>query len=205
MTPDQIIARAKEKNATYRVLRDGPEFQKTIAWFTYLGLLQHNRIKPARFKVTLADVLVAARVEPRILEILPAVLAKVPDVLVFKFKDLPADLKAVLRGIREGVPVLKFRNVTAEEYTQWLDAPCIEVAKKRLSFRKTPRASFKRSTELGEMIKLERRQLTLTQKEFAEKHDISLGMLREIEQGKTSISFRSVEKILNALGRKLYF
>jgi transcriptional regulator with XRE-family HTH domain len=70
---------------------------------------------------------------------------------------------------------------------------------------KMPRASFKRNTELGDMIKLERRQLNLTQREFSEEHGIPLGVLREIEQGKTSVSFRSVEKILNALGRKLQF
>jgi transcriptional regulator with XRE-family HTH domain len=44
-------------------------------------------------------------------------------------------------------------------------------------------------------------KLCLTQKDFAEKYNVSLKALRDLEQGKTTASLGTVIKILNAVGK----
>ena len=67
----------------------------------------------------LDDVLWAGRTEPRILELLPAIVLKRPRLLVLP-AELPDDLDAVLRAVRTGRDWPSFRGVEPHRYLQWI-------------------------------------------------------------------------------------
>jgi y4mF family transcriptional regulator len=57
--------------------------------------------------------------------------------------------------------------------------------------------------EISETIKIKRKQVGLTQREFAEKAGIALTVLRKIEQGKTNLSLGALINILSMFGLQL--
>jgi len=56
---------------------------------------------------------------------------------------------------------------------------------------------------LSEFIKTKRKQLGLTQEEFAEKAGVALTVIRKIEQGKENLSLSKVNQVLNLFGHVL--
>jgi len=89
--------------------------------FVEEGLLETNieGIVPRRKPVPLDDALWAGTVEPRILELLPAVLVKKPRLLRLP-KELPDDVVEVMHAIRHGKPAPAFRGVPPEQYLPWV-------------------------------------------------------------------------------------
>jgi hypothetical protein len=85
------------------------------------GLLDTNikGIAPRRRPVPLEDALWAGTVEPRITELLPAVLVKKPTLLRLP-KELPADVAEVMHAIRHAKPAPVFRGVAPEQYLPWV-------------------------------------------------------------------------------------
>ena len=59
------------------------------------------------------------------------------------------------------------------------------------------------STELGAVIRAERRRIGVTQKELAMAAGVGLRFLSELERGKPSSRIDGVFKVLQALGLKL--
>lgn len=57
--------------------------------------------------------------------------------------------------------------------------------------------------ELAEFVKTKRKQLGLTQEEFAEKAGVALTVIRKIEQGKQNLSLSKVNQVLNLFGHVL--
>ena len=57
--------------------------------------------------------------------------------------------------------------------------------------------------ELAEFVKTKRKQLGLTQEEFAEKAGVALTVVRKIEQGKENLSLSKVNQVLNLFGHVL--
>ena len=57
--------------------------------------------------------------------------------------------------------------------------------------------------ELSEFVKTKRKQLGLTQEEFAEKAGVALTVVRKIEQGKQNLSLSKVNQVLNLFGHVL--
>ena len=55
-------------------------------------------------------------------------------------------------------------------------------------------------SELSEFVKTRRRQLGLTQEEFAEKAGVALTVIRKIEQGKENLSLTKVNQVLQMFG-----
>lgn len=57
--------------------------------------------------------------------------------------------------------------------------------------------------ELSEFVKTKRKQLNLTQEEFAEKAGVALTVIRKIEQGKENLSLAKVNQVLLMFGHIL--
>lgn len=56
---------------------------------------------------------------------------------------------------------------------------------------------------LAEFVKTRRKQLKLTQEEFAEKAGVALTVIRKIEQGKDNLSLSKVNQVLKMFGQVL--
>ena len=57
--------------------------------------------------------------------------------------------------------------------------------------------------ELAEFVKTKRKQLGLTQEEFADKAGVALTVVRKIEQGKENLSLSKVNQVLILFGHVL--
>lgn len=58
-------------------------------------------------------------------------------------------------------------------------------------------------SELSDFVKTKRKQLGLTQEEFAEKAGVALTVIRKIEQGKENLSLSKVNQVLHMFGHVL--
>lgn len=58
-------------------------------------------------------------------------------------------------------------------------------------------------SELADFVKTKRKQLDLTQEEFAEKAGVALTVIRKIEQGKENLSMSKVNQVLHMFGHEL--
>jgi y4mF family transcriptional regulator len=56
---------------------------------------------------------------------------------------------------------------------------------------------------LAEFVKERRKQVNLTQEEFAERAGVALTVVRKIEQGKTNLNMDKVNVVLNMFGHEL--
>ena len=56
---------------------------------------------------------------------------------------------------------------------------------------------------ITEFVKTRRKQLKLTQEEFAQKAGVALTVIRKIEQGKDNLSLSSVNQVLKMFGHVL--
>ena len=57
--------------------------------------------------------------------------------------------------------------------------------------------------QLSEFVKERRKEVNLTQEEFAERAGVALTVLRKIEQGKTNLNMDNVNLILRMFGHEL--
>ncbi len=56
---------------------------------------------------------------------------------------------------------------------------------------------------LAEFLKYRRKEVNLTQEEFAERTGIALTVIRKIEQGKTNLNLDKVNSVLKMFGHQL--
>jgi len=56
---------------------------------------------------------------------------------------------------------------------------------------------------LAEFVKDRRKEVNLTQEEFAEKTGVALTVVRKIEQGKTNLNLEKVNLVLRMFGHEL--
>lgn len=57
--------------------------------------------------------------------------------------------------------------------------------------------------QLSEFVKERRKEVNLTQEEFAERAGVALTVVRKIEQGKTNLNMEKVNLVLNMFGHEL--
>lgn len=57
--------------------------------------------------------------------------------------------------------------------------------------------------KLAEFVKERRKEVNLTQQEFAERAGVALTVVRKIEQGKTNLNMEIVNQVLNMFGHEL--
>ena len=58
-------------------------------------------------------------------------------------------------------------------------------------------------THLAEFVKSRRKEVGLTQQEFAERAGVALTVIRKIEQGKTNLNMDKVNRVLAMFGHEL--
>lgn len=114
----KIIELAKKKAAKIRKLRKDPRYKKVIGRLKYEGLLDAP-ITPVNRKLYLDEAIwVGENVEPRVLELLPAIILKRPG--IFVVKDFPAPLLNAANQLRKGEISLKYRGIPLRRCEQWL-------------------------------------------------------------------------------------
>ena len=57
--------------------------------------------------------------------------------------------------------------------------------------------------QLAEFVKERRKEVNLTQEEFAERTGVALTVVRKIEQGKTNLNLDKVNQVLQMFGHEL--
>ena len=57
--------------------------------------------------------------------------------------------------------------------------------------------------QLSEFVKERRKEVSLTQEEFAERTGVALTVIRKIEQGKTNLNMDKVNLVLQMFGHEL--
>lgn len=58
-------------------------------------------------------------------------------------------------------------------------------------------------SELSDFVKTKRKQIGLSQEEFAERAGVALTVIRKIEQGKENLSMSKVNQVLHLFGHVL--
>ena len=117
----ELQKRARKKARHYRRKRKDPRFVRVMGRLVAAGYLRTNLAEVQAYsgKVSLDDALWAGSVEPRIYELLPAIVIKRPG-----FFDgasaLPADLAEIVRGIRRGQATEDFRGISPRDYLAWV-------------------------------------------------------------------------------------
>ena len=122
MTPrDELQAAARKRHQALRRKQRDPRFKSVMGRFVAAKLLTTNieGIRPHDRPVPLEDALWAGTVEPRIMELLPAVLVKKQGLLRLP-KDLPEDVAEIMHAIRHGKQPPSFRGVAPDQYLPWV-------------------------------------------------------------------------------------
>jgi hypothetical protein len=123
MTADveALRRRARRKAREAAVARRDRRFLAVMGRLVSAGLLETNieGVRPHRRTIRVADALWAGQWEPRVLELLPALVIKKPGL----FRDpqnMPEDLADVVQALREGREVPAFRGIPAQDLQRWV-------------------------------------------------------------------------------------
>lgn len=117
MPNKKLLEKARRRLKALQKLRKDPRYVRTIGKLKLAGLLEVRDIPEYRGQVFLDDALWAAELEPRIYELLPAIIARRPK--FFAFLHLPEDLERVVKEIKRGHPVTPYQGVAPEKYNAW--------------------------------------------------------------------------------------
>jgi hypothetical protein len=119
-TASELQNRARRRLAAlHRRTRD-PRYQKVMGRFLREGLLTTNREMPTNDDpLAVGDVLWAAEAEPRLLELLPALIVKRPTLFTDP-KTLPRDLALVVDALRRDREPADFRGIPGRDVHHWL-------------------------------------------------------------------------------------
>ncbi len=129
--------KAIERQKTIELKRKDARFKRVAGRLVFEGLLVANDVTPTRAHPTVVDALWAGEeVEPRILELLPAILLRRPK-LFMHFGDLPEDLTQVVQDLRRGRLPEVFRGVQPTKLVYW--AEHLGRSGKKLAIPKTHR------------------------------------------------------------------
>ena len=121
MTPSaaDIKSRAARRNEELERVRRDPRFARVVGRLVAEGLLHVNyAVKSHRDPIRVKDALFAGNAEPRVFELLPALLVELPSM----FSDparVPDDLAASVRALRRGEPPPEFRGIPGEDQARW--------------------------------------------------------------------------------------
>lgn len=118
MTKEEILEKAKQKARHLEKLRQDARYLKTIGKLKREGLLDVRDLSAYRGQVFLEDALWVAQLEPRIYELLPAIVARRPK--FFVFLKLPEDLRTVVQEIKRGYAKTPYHEVAPEKYSRWV-------------------------------------------------------------------------------------
>lgn len=115
-----LVQRARRAHGALERQRRDPRYRRVLGRLIGAGVLTTNADVPAYAKrITVQDALWAGDVEPRILELLPALLVKRPALFV-DARALPDDLAQVVDDLRKHRPPSDFRGVPGASLVRWL-------------------------------------------------------------------------------------
>jgi hypothetical protein len=116
----QLQKRARRKLVGIQRRRSDERYQRVMGRFIADGLLHTNQdIVAHHDPICVEDVLWAGEVEPRLLELLPALIVKRPSMFV-DVVALPEDLAQPVRRLRRGLEPEPFRSIPGNRLLQWL-------------------------------------------------------------------------------------
>lgn len=112
--------RAIERQKRIEAKRKDPRYQRVAGRLAREKLLLTQDVAPANTHPTVEEALWAGEeVEPRILELLPAILLRRPR-LFMQARTLPDDLVQVVRELKRGHPETVFRGIPPQKYAYWV-------------------------------------------------------------------------------------
>ena len=115
-----LRARAKRRYARVERERQDPRYRRVVGRFKTAGLLDTNfEVPDNRNPVAVDDALWAGRLEPRVLELLPALIVKKPSLFAAP-TELPKDLSAAVRKLRRNEMPDTFRGIPGPDLMKWL-------------------------------------------------------------------------------------
>jgi hypothetical protein len=116
----ELQRRARRKLLAIQRRRRDERYQKVVGRFVADGLLHTNQdVPPYTHPIHVEDVLWAGEVEPRLFELLPALIVKQPSMFV-DVSALPADLAQAVRRLRRNLDPAPFRNIPGDRLRHWL-------------------------------------------------------------------------------------
>lgn len=116
----ELRARAQRRLARIERARRDPRYARVVGRLRALGLLVTNfEVEDPGTPISVADALWVGNVEPRVLELLPALVVKAPATFE-DVRQLPGDLAEVVRALRRAETPPDFRGVPGESLAHWL-------------------------------------------------------------------------------------
>ena len=115
----ELRRKAQRKQRRLARLRRDPRYREAVGVFVHAKLITTNvDIEPKKGPVALKDVLWAGKLEPRLLEVLPAVMIKKPSLV--KYDSTPPDLESVLDRLRHNETPPDFRGIPGKKLQEWI-------------------------------------------------------------------------------------
>ncbi len=105
----------QKKLAKLKKQRNNPRFLGVMGFLVHKGLLRTNKTIVYTDELNIKDALWAAKVEPRILEVLPAAILHFPKSLKHQ-EVIPKSLKKVIEQIQQGIDLLDPKYCTMRRW-----------------------------------------------------------------------------------------
>jgi hypothetical protein len=115
-----LRARAKRRYAELARARQDPRYRRVLGRFRAARLLETNYDVPDyRRPIAIGDALWTGKFEPRVLELLPALIVKKPS-LFETLAELPKDLADVVTKLRRNENPGAFRGIPGPDLAKWV-------------------------------------------------------------------------------------
>lgn len=118
MKLEQVKKRAKLKAALVARKKQDPRYKEVLGRLRQEGFIFAPQIAATRSHPTIDDALWVGEIEPRVLELLPAIILRRKKIFL-PVRELPEDLKAAINGLRRANASVVFRGVPPEKYAAW--------------------------------------------------------------------------------------
>jgi hypothetical protein len=120
MKAAELQKRARRRLTQLRRRTNDARFQRAMSRYVRDGLLIANREYPGDDRpVSVEDVLWAGDLEPRLLELLPALIIERPAMFT-GLEELPVDLSEVVKALRQNRLPPDFRQIPGRDVFRWL-------------------------------------------------------------------------------------
>jgi hypothetical protein len=117
---DDLRTRARRRLLALERRAKDPRFERVLGRFVREGLLVVNHdVREHTESLRIDDVLWAGTVEPRLLELLPALMVKRPSMFV-RVASLPVDLGQAVEALQRDREPLEFRGIAGKDVHRWL-------------------------------------------------------------------------------------
>lgn len=115
----ELRRKAQQKQKRLARLRRDRRYREVLGAFLHAKLITTNvDVEARKGPIALKDVLWAGRLEPRLLELLPAVMIKKPSMI--EYDRIPPDLAHVLDLLRHNKIPPDFRGIPGTKLLEWV-------------------------------------------------------------------------------------